>query len=109
MKTDARPPPKDPFIMDVKATAWKYAVGAVAAFAVAAVLLEGPATAQFERNDDDLIVHRFDSKQQNSVLTEDKVRAIVKEEVQQSVRPMLQQQLEEIRRMLPPQKPHAHP
>jgi hypothetical protein len=91
--------------MDVKAVAWAYGVSAVAAFALAAAFVEGPVSTQFDKNEDALITHRFDAGQQSPVLTEDKVRAIVKEEV----KPMLQQQLEEIRRLLPPQKAQSHP
>jgi hypothetical protein len=90
MRTDARPPPKDPFIMDVKAVAWAYGVSAVAAFALAAAFVEGPVSTQFDKNEDALITHRFDAGQEE-------------------VKPMLQQQLEEIRRLLPPQKAQSHP
>jgi hypothetical protein len=107
-----RHPKDDPFVMDVKRTAWKFAVGAVAAFALATVLLEGPVSRQLENRDNELILHRFDSKKVSTALTEDRIRTIVKEEMKDIVKkddltPLLQHQLEEIRRMLPPQKPQA--
>lgn len=91
--------------MNVKGTALRYVFGALAAFAISALLLEGPATTQFQKNDDELIAHRFDGKPRTTVLTEEKVRAIVKEEVQ----PMLTRQLEEIRTIPPSKKAKSEP
>jgi len=94
--------------MDLKNTAWKYAIGGVAAIVLGAVLLEGPASTQLNNKEKQLIQTRLPADQ--DALTEDKVRTIVKEEMQplQGQVQQLEQQLEEIRGILDSPKRQAH-
>jgi len=96
--------------MDLKKTAWTYAVGGVAAVVLGTVLLEGPISTQLDKKERHLIENRLPADQDS--LTEDKVRAIVKEEMQplrqvQTQQQQLQHKPEEIRSMLGSPKPQA--
>jgi hypothetical protein len=104
MKTDAKPPPKDPFVIDLKRAAWVYPSVAIVAFLAAAAVIEGPVSTRLANRDSAFFAK---SAQPSSVLTEDRVRTIVKDELKEELTPVIQQ-LEEIRRMLPtPKKPQA--
>lgn len=98
MKTDARPPPKDPFVIDLKRAAWLYPSVAIAAFLAAAAIVEGPVSTRLANRDAAFFEK---SIQPSSVLTEDHVRTIVKDELKEELTPVIRQ-LEEIQRRLPP-------
>jgi hypothetical protein len=85
MKTDARPPPKDPFVTSVNRSLLICTFAAVAALLGAGFVLEGSLSKTLADRDSNSLVNRFGSDQQTNqqdvTLTEGSVRSIARDEL----------------------------